>query len=100
MACYPVTRNIPDEGYALTTTDSNSGLHREFWSDLSASSAVNLPMSNASLRLVVISIGVNEITCGNSYSTLWHVTAWADSNKKLAGDLNYDLKRAAEGTTS
>lgn len=35
--------------------------------------------------------GNNEITCGNSYSTLWHVTAWADSNTKLAGDLNYDL---------
>ncbi len=24
--------------------------------------------------------GNNEITCGNSYSALWHVTAWADSN--------------------
>jgi hypothetical protein len=35
--------------------------------------------------------GNNEITCGNSYSTLWHVTAWADSNTKIAGDLNYDL---------
>jgi hypothetical protein len=30
-------------------------------------------------------------TCGNSYSTLWHVTAWSDSNTKIAGDYNYDL---------
>jgi hypothetical protein len=35
--------------------------------------------------------GNNEITCGNSYSTLYHVTAWANSNTKLAGDLNYDI---------
>src|SRR6266851_1004374 len=35
--------------------------------------------------------GNNEITCGNSYSTLWHITAWADSNTKIAGDYNYDL---------
>jgi hypothetical protein len=33
----------------------------------------------------------NEITCGNAYSTLYHITAWADSNTKLAGDYNYDL---------
>jgi hypothetical protein len=26
--------------------------------------------------------GNNEITCGNSYSTLWDVMAWADSNTK------------------
>jgi hypothetical protein len=36
-----------------------------------------------------------SFTCGNSYSTLWHVTAWADSNTKLAGDLNYDLCSSA-----
>src|ERR1051326_5727931 len=35
---------------ALTCTDSNSGLHREFPSDSIASSAVSLPLSNASLR--------------------------------------------------
>src|ERR1700722_4182001 len=57
MARYPVTRAAP---YVLTSTDSNLGLHREFWRDLTASSAVNLPMSNASLRLVVISIGVES----------------------------------------
>jgi hypothetical protein len=35
--------------------------------------------------------GNNEITCGNSYSTLYDVTAWSDSGTKLAGDLDYDL---------
>jgi hypothetical protein len=35
--------------------------------------------------------GNNEITCGNAYSTLYHVTAWSDSGTKLAGDLDYDL---------
>lgn len=35
--------------------------------------------------------GNNEIACGNSYSTLYHVTAWANSSTKLAGDLNYDI---------
>jgi hypothetical protein len=25
------------------------------------------------------STGNNEISCGNSYSSLWHITAWADS---------------------
>lgn len=33
----------------------------------------------------------NEITCGNAYSTLWHVTAWANSNTKIAGDADYAL---------
>jgi hypothetical protein len=33
----------------------------------------------------------NEITCGNSYSTLWHVTAYLDSSTPIAGDLDYDL---------
>lgn len=35
--------------------------------------------------------GNNEITCGNSYSTLYHITAWANSSTKIAGDLNYDI---------
>jgi hypothetical protein len=35
--------------------------------------------------------GNNEITCGNSYSTLYHITAWANNNTKLAGDMNYDI---------
>ena len=64
MACHSVTEpTIQRAHYTLTSTDSNSGLHREFWSDLTASSAVNLPMSNASLRLVVISIGVESTRC-------------------------------------
>ena len=39
----------------------------------------------------VVLYGNNEISCGNSYSSLWHITAWADSNTKLAGDYNYDI---------
>src|SRR4029077_8259600 len=35
-------------------TETSSGQHREFWSDLTASSAVNLPITRASLRLGVI----------------------------------------------
>lgn len=35
--------------------------------------------------------GHDEITCGNSYSTLWHVTAFQDSNTPIAGDENYLL---------
>src|SRR5258705_10166252 len=45
------------------TTDTNSGTHLEFWMDLIASSAVNLPMSSASLRLVVMRIGVLSSCC-------------------------------------
>src|SRR5439155_19712247 len=52
--------------YALECTDTNSGLHREFWMDLIASSAVNLPISSASLRLVVVWMGVRSIRCTNS----------------------------------
>lgn len=36
--------------------------------------------------------GHDEIACGNSYSTLWHVTAFSDSNTKIAGDYDYDLE--------
>jgi hypothetical protein len=35
--------------------------------------------------------GNDEITCGNSYSTLWHVTAWSDQQTPLVGDLNYQI---------
>jgi len=38
-------------------------MHREFWMDLTASSAVNLPMSNASLRLVVMWMGAGSTRC-------------------------------------
>jgi hypothetical protein len=47
----------------LTCTETSSGLHREFWSDLIASSAVNLPITRASLRLGVIWMGVESIRC-------------------------------------
>jgi hypothetical protein len=40
--------------YALTLTDTNSGLQCEFCIDFTASSAVNLPITSASLRLVVV----------------------------------------------
>src|SRR5712692_4853895 len=49
--------------YALTCTDTNSGLRREFWMDLTASSAVNLPITSASLRLVVVWMGARSIRC-------------------------------------
>jgi hypothetical protein len=31
-------------------------------------------------------IGNDEITCGNVYSTLWHVRAFNDSSHPIAGD--------------
>jgi hypothetical protein len=40
--------------YALTLTETNSGLQWEFCIDFTASSAVNLPITSASLRLVVV----------------------------------------------
>ena len=49
--------------YRPTDTDTNSGVPREPSSDFTASSAVNLPMSNASLRLVVIWTGVESTRC-------------------------------------
>ena len=52
--------------YALECTDTNSGLPWEFWMDLIASSAVNLPIASASLRLVVVWIGVRSIRRTNS----------------------------------
>jgi hypothetical protein len=47
--------------YALTCTDSNHEVHREFWMDLTASSAVNLPITSASLGLEVVRMGVRSI---------------------------------------
>jgi len=38
-------------------------MHREFWMNFMASSAVNLPMSNATLRLVVIWTRVESTRC-------------------------------------
>ena len=56
-ACYICRPSVP------TGTDTNSGVPREPASDFTASSAVNLPMSNASLRLVVIWTGVESTRC-------------------------------------
>ena len=55
--------------YARTCTDSNSGVHREFWRDLTASSAVNLPITSASLRFIVVWMGVRSIRC--TYLGTW-----------------------------
>ena len=32
------------------------------------------------------------ITCGNSYSTLWHVKAGRIRTRRIAGDMNCDLR--------
>ena len=42
-------------GTDLHRTDSNSGMLREFCRDLIASSAVDLPISSVTLRLVIMS---------------------------------------------
>jgi hypothetical protein len=47
----------------LTCTDTSSGMRREFWMDLTASSAVNFPITSASLRLVVMWMGVGSTRC-------------------------------------
>jgi hypothetical protein len=47
----------------LTRTETSSGWRREFWRDLTASSAVNLPIISARLRLGVIWMGVRSIRC-------------------------------------
>jgi hypothetical protein len=52
--------------YALTCTETSSGTRREFCKDLIASSAMNFPMTSASLRLVVMRMGVGSIRCTNS----------------------------------
>src|SRR5580658_1447442 len=41
----------------------SSGLQREFWMDLTASSAVNRPIISASFRSVVVWIGVRSMRC-------------------------------------
>src|SRR5271155_620431 len=41
----------------------SSGLQREFWMDLTASSAVNRPIISASLRSVVVWMGVRSMRC-------------------------------------
>ena len=46
-----------------TCTETSSVRHREFWRDLTTSSAVNLPISRASLRLGVIWTGVRSTRC-------------------------------------
>jgi hypothetical protein len=46
---------------APTCTGANSEIDREFWIDLTASSAVNFPITRARLRLVVIGTGVRSI---------------------------------------
>jgi hypothetical protein len=46
--------------YAATCTDTNSGLHREVWREFTASSAMNLPITSAFLRLVVMRMGVGS----------------------------------------
>ena len=48
------------ECYALTRTDTNSGVQWEFCIDFTASSAVNLPITRASLRFVVVWIGIRS----------------------------------------
>jgi hypothetical protein len=55
------------EHYALTSTETSSGVQREVWRDLIASSAVSLPISSASFRLVVIWIGVRSSRCTNAW---------------------------------
>ena len=49
--------------YAFTGTETSSGVQRDVWRDLMASSAVNLPINKASLRLDVVSMGVRSIRC-------------------------------------
>jgi CheY-like chemotaxis protein len=53
-------RTILSNKYYATGTDNNSGLHPEFPSDSMVSSAVSLPMSNASLGLVVMWMGAGS----------------------------------------
>jgi hypothetical protein len=47
----------------LTCTETSSGVHREFWMEVTASSAVNLPITSASLRLGVVWMGDTLIRC-------------------------------------
>jgi hypothetical protein len=56
--------------YTLTCTGTNSGTHLEFSMDLMASSAANLPIISASLRLVVIRTGIRSVRCTNAGARL------------------------------
>jgi hypothetical protein len=57
---------VSQQGHAPKTSGpdlpgTDSGMHGEFWIDLTASSAVNFPLTRARLRLVVIWTGVRSI---------------------------------------
>ena len=66
-------------GFNVPVVVSNSGV------------IVSKDMKFTPSQLPATVFGNNEITCGNSYSTLYHVTAWKNASTKLAGDLNYDI---------
>jgi hypothetical protein len=57
-----------DQWQAITGTEINSGLQRGLAIDLITSSAVNFPITNANLRLVVVRRGIASIRC--TYSTV------------------------------
>jgi hypothetical protein len=52
----------------MTGTEINSGLQRGLAIDLITSSAVNFPITNANLRLLVVRRGIASIRC--TYSTV------------------------------
>ena len=49
------------QDYRLTWTGTNTVVHREFLKDWTTSSAVNLPMTSARLRLSVVRTGLRSI---------------------------------------
>src|SRR5947207_13822172 len=49
--------------YSVTWTGTSSRMHREFPRELTMSSAVNLPMTSARLRLSVVWTGFRSIRC-------------------------------------
>jgi hypothetical protein len=57
-----------DQSQAITVTEINSGLQRGFVIDLITSSAVNFPITNANLMLVVVRRGIASIR--RTYSTV------------------------------
>jgi hypothetical protein len=73
-----------------TCTETSSGQHREFWSDLTASSAVNLPINRASLRLGVIWMGVRSIRC--TYSVARVLARFTFHNKFCVHDFHKCLR--------
>jgi hypothetical protein len=65
--------------------------------------AVSLTIDDIALRLESLAttyvagltagdkrLGNKEITCGNSYSTLWHVPTWADSNTHISAEPGFN----------